>query len=87
MARYYFHTVDGDCIRDDLGEELPDDEAARKEALVVFGELLQHHGPQFWVSRRFSIIATNERREIVVTLTAKASDDLPDDPRAQALIN
>ncbi len=85
MARYFFHTLDGECVRDELGEELAGDDAAREEALIVFGELLQHCGERFWASGVFSVIATNENREVVVTLTAQASTDLPDDARANDL--
>ncbi|QTC92281.1 DUF6894 family protein [Brevundimonas goettingensis] len=86
MARYFFHTLDGECVRDELGEELAGDDAAREEALVVFGELLQHCGHKFWHSGTFSVIATNEQREVVIALTAQASTDLPDDDRASALV-
>jgi hypothetical protein len=87
MPRYFFHTIDGDCVRDDLGEELAGDEAAKEEALVVFGELLQHCGHRFWDTRTFSVVATNDNGEVVVTLTAQASTDLPDDDRARNLID
>lgn len=33
MARYYFNTVDGGTHRDDEGEELANDQAARTEAI------------------------------------------------------
>lgn len=86
MARYFFHTLDGECVRDELGEELADDDAARNEALVVFGELLENSGPHFWATGLFSLITINEKREVVVALTVRASKTLPDDERARGLI-
>ncbi len=41
MARYYFHVQDGRTILDDEGVELPDLDAARKEAIRASGEALR----------------------------------------------
>lgn len=81
MPRYFFHTLDGKFVRDDLGEVLPNDDAAKTEALSVFGELIQHCGKGFWDTREFSVIATNESRDVVVTITASVTDVWPDDDR------
>jgi hypothetical protein len=40
MPRYYFHTSDGIRHIDDEGFELPDDAAARREAVRYGGHLL-----------------------------------------------
>ena len=37
--RYFFHLEDGACIRDQKGEEFPDDTAALLEAAIVAQEL------------------------------------------------
>ena len=41
MTRYYFHTSDGSRQYDDVGVELADDDAARREAVRYIGSLLQ----------------------------------------------
>ena len=41
MTRYYFHTSDGSREYDDVGVELADDAAARREAVRYIGSLLQ----------------------------------------------
>ena len=38
-VKYFFHLEDGACIRDPLGEEFPDDDAALGEAVNVALEL------------------------------------------------
>ncbi|MGV3729840.1 MAG: DUF6894 family protein [Sphingopyxis sp.] len=40
MPRYYFHTCDGTQDIDRIGHELPDDNAARREAVRYGGGLL-----------------------------------------------
>lgn len=40
MPRYYFHTCDGTQDIDRVGHELPDDDAARREAVRYGGGLL-----------------------------------------------
>jgi hypothetical protein len=50
MARFFFHVRDGaDLSRDEEGQELPDVEAARQEAInsnrEMLGERILHGGP------------------------------------------
>lgn len=40
MPRYYFHYENNEFMRDEVGQELADDEAARQAALQAAGELL-----------------------------------------------
>ncbi|WP_447762903.1 DUF6894 family protein [Sphingopyxis panaciterrae] len=40
MGRYFFHTTDGTAERDEMGFDLPDDDAARREAVRFGGGLL-----------------------------------------------
>ncbi|GGJ42198.1 hypothetical protein CDQ92_07745 [Sphingopyxis bauzanensis] len=58
MPRYFFHTSDGSCDRDDVGVELADPAAARREAIRYGGSLL-HDNPDI-------IAATNGLRVEVV---------------------
>ncbi|KRB27729.1 DUF6894 family protein [Mesorhizobium sp. Root172] len=48
MPRYFFHVRDGTDMPDDTGTELPDDNAARTEAVVLSGGLLKDLGGDFW---------------------------------------
>lgn len=84
MPRYYFHTQNGESVRDDQGEELPSPEAAREEAVVVLGEILRYRGSSFWTTGAFSIIVTDADGGTVVSVTAQASEDAPDGWNAEA---
>ena len=78
MPRYFFHTQNGDCIRDDQGEELKNVAAAREEAVAVLGEILRYRGSSFWTTRAFSVIVTDDEGQTVVSVTASASDQAPE---------
>ena len=78
MPRYFFHTQNGDCIRDDQGEELRSVDAAREEAVAVLGESLRYRGASFWTTRAFSVIVTDTEGRTVVSVTASASDQAPE---------
>ena len=78
MPRYFFHTQNGDCIRDDQGEELKSVDAAREEAVAVLGEILRYRGASFWTTRAFSVIVTDTEGRTVVSVTASASDQAPE---------
>ena len=41
MPRYFFHTINGSSDEDEVGIELPDIAAARREAIRYGGSLLQ----------------------------------------------
>lgn len=78
MPRYFFHTQNGDCIRDDQGEELRSVDAAREEAVAVLGEILRYRGASFWTTRAFSVIVTDDEGQTVVSITASESDQAPE---------
>jgi hypothetical protein len=78
LPRYFFHTQNGDCIRDDQGEELRSVDAAREEAVAVLGEILRYRGASFWTTRAFSVIVTDTEGRTVVSVTATASDQAPE---------
>jgi hypothetical protein len=77
LPRYFFHTENGDRIRDDQGEDLADLEAAREEALTVLGEILRYRGASFWTTRSFSVIVTDADGQVAISITARASDTPP----------
>lgn len=75
MPRFFFHTQDGICVRDEDGEVLKDARAARSEALAVFGEILRYQGKEFFETGKFSVIVTDEAKAGVFTLTASIQLD------------
>lgn len=77
MPRYYFHTQNGDRVRDEQGEELADLDAARNEALTVLGEILRYRGSAFWTTGSFSVVVTDAGGEVAFSITAQASDAAP----------
>jgi hypothetical protein len=77
LPRYYFHTQNGDRVRDDQGEELADLDAARNEALTVLGEILRYRGAAFWTTGSFSVIVTDAEGGVAFSITAQASDAAP----------
>ncbi len=79
MPLYYFHTRNGRLSLDERGEAFDDRQKACNEALSVMGEILRDRSVDFWESRAFSVVVTDQQRRPVVTLTAVASDDFPDD--------
>jgi hypothetical protein len=46
--QYYFHTEDGSAVRDRDGVDLPDLDAARREAVRALGEILKERVDEFW---------------------------------------
>ncbi len=79
MPRYFFNTRDGHCVRDDAGEILADDAAARREGLAVMGEILRYQDESFWKTGEFSVTVLDESSRHVVTLTTRATrDDTPE---------
>ena len=43
MPRYHFNAIDGSCREDVLGIELPDEQAARRQAVEYAGDVLRSH--------------------------------------------
>ena len=62
MPRYYFHLEGSERIADKRGRDLPDDNAARREAEGISGALRQSRGV-VW-----SVIVTNEWGHKVVEI-------------------
>jgi hypothetical protein len=48
MPRYFFHVFDGKDLPDLEGTELPDDAAAKVEAIIATGSMLSDIGGTFW---------------------------------------
>ena len=74
MARYFFDTVDGSRINDDQGTELMDLSAARKQAIVYAGEVLNHDPKVLWDGHNFEVFVRNENNVLLFTITAFATN-------------
>lgn len=83
MPRYYFHVCDGTQDVDDHGHELPDDRAARYEA-VRFGGGLLHDDPSLLLKDQgLRINVTNDEGQLrfAIVMIAVDADWRPDDVR------
>lgn len=74
MPRYFFHVCDGEDYPDLHGTELPDVNAARKEAVRFGGALLSDHGEKFWNSGEWTMRVTNEDDLTLFQLTFFSTD-------------
>jgi hypothetical protein len=68
MPRYFFHIRDGEYIPDHHGTELPDDEAAKHEAIAASSEALRALGSRFWDGSQWQMIVVDEAEHEVLTL-------------------
>jgi len=73
MPRYFFHVHDGDNFPDLRGTQLPDVEAARKEAVRFAGALLSDHPDKFWSSGEWHMRVTNQDDLTLFELTFLAT--------------
>ena len=63
MTRFYFHVDDDRTILDQEGTELPDMEAARREAITASGEMLRDgSGAVIWDGKPWRMWVTDEPR-------------------------
>jgi hypothetical protein len=60
VPRYYFHTEDGRLTPDRMGVELPDIDAARREAVQALGEILKERAEAFWSERALRICVADK---------------------------
>ena len=68
MPRYFFHVHDGISILDEDGTELPDLDAARKEAVCMSGEMLRDHAERFWNGEEWNLDVADEGGIVLFTL-------------------
>jgi hypothetical protein len=77
MPRYFFNVRDGTYLPDKEGSELPDDAAARTEALAASGEMLKgivrDTGLDFWNGEEWQMEVVNESGTTVAALRFSAS--------------
>lgn len=84
MPRYYFHLCDGSQDIDELGHELPDDRAARREAIRYGAGLLNDDPDMVAHDKELRINVTNEEGQLSCALIILAVDANWQDGRAAA---
>ncbi|RWP11009.1 hypothetical protein [Mesorhizobium sp.] len=76
MPRYFFNVSDGAYFPDKEGSELPDDAAARTEALAASGEMLKsvvRNSANFWNGEEWLMEVVHESGTTVATIRFSAS--------------
>ncbi|WGM31525.1 hypothetical protein [Brevundimonas sp. NIBR11] len=71
MPRYFFNVLDGENRPDPDGEELADDEAARRSAVAVIFETLREHSAYVVKGGPFSVVVTNGVGQEIWRLTVQ----------------
>jgi hypothetical protein len=73
MSRFYFHVRDGAYIRDEVGTELPDIDAARNQAIASSAEVICELGRKFRLSEcwQMTVADENGRELLELSFTAK----------------
>lgn len=70
---YYFHTADGSRDRDEEGMDLPDHNAARRQAITYAGECM-HYEPDILANRDFRVEVTDADDKLLFTVITLAID-------------
>ena len=65
MPRYFFHVDNGEFIPDETGTDLPDLQAARREAVRAAGEMIDEAQESFWDHLKY--VYSPRRRETART--------------------
>ena len=68
MPRYHFHVHDGRDFPDEIGDKLPDLDAARAMAVKLSGDCLRDHGCDFWNDEEWAMDVTDRRGLILFSL-------------------
>ena len=74
MPRYFFHIQDGKNIPDTEGTVLPDNKAARNEAIATGGTILRDLS-SYWDGREWRMNVMNENGATVFRLRFSAEVD------------
>lgn len=72
MPRYFFSTANGHHIKDEEGDLLPDDAAARGMAIDILSEILPSQRDLLSDGGRYSVIVATEDRAVLYEITATA---------------
>jgi hypothetical protein len=69
--RYFFHVHDGTYLADIEGTELPDDDAARREAMAAGVDFLKDMGEKVWSGNVWQMRVEDETGKDVFSLVFK----------------
>jgi len=72
MPRYFFHIHGVRPSVDDIGEDLPHDEAAWHEATLVAGEIFKDIDGKFRPDREWSLEVTDEQQSPIYSIEIKS---------------
>jgi len=72
MPLYHFHAENGRCFLDPDGLELPDVEAAKREAVQFMVDSLRDDTRLLWDTRSYRVIVTDEADMTLFTLDLSA---------------
>ena len=73
MPRFYFHVRDGADIRDEVGTELPDIDAARNQAIASSSEMIWDLGRKFRLAEVWQMTVTDENGQELFELSFTAN--------------
>lgn len=68
MPIFHFNVHDGISIPDQDGHELPDLDAARREAIDLSGQLIREMGAAFWTGEEWRMDVTDHNGMILFSL-------------------
>ena len=75
MPRYFFHCEGTESFTDRVGNELPDEMAAREQAIINAAEILKHHAPKFTSAPRWRFFVLDEQGRTVFALRLSLDED------------
>ena len=68
MPRYFFHTEDGRTVRDDVGSDLPDLDAARDEGLKLLAGILPTEPIEDGPSQGLRLTIADDMQETLILI-------------------
>jgi hypothetical protein len=72
MAGYYFTAEDGQCFPDDEGTDLPNLEAAKREAVGFMVDSLRGRPEMLWDGLTWRVTVTDERHMVLFIIDVSA---------------
>jgi hypothetical protein len=82
MARYFFHTDNGDHLEDELGTDLPNLEAARAAASKLICEMVSEGVIDIWPNGGLTVTVADEGGLTLAVLEVSATTTMAPGARA-----
>jgi hypothetical protein len=73
VPRYFFHNDNGENHIDEVGIELPDEAAAKKEAIRATSEVLHDLSEAFWSFPRYEMRVVDENGNEVCRVNCRGT--------------